>query len=60
MTPMAYHITRAMAKMESVKHEIAEMMKEMNECETSINSCMNTKCDAMEANIKQYIIHGLL
>ena len=31
------------------------MMKKMEECETSINNCMNTKCDAMEANIKQYI-----
>ena len=32
-----------------------EMMKKMEECETSINNCINTKCDAMEANIKQYI-----
>ena len=48
-------VTRAMADMESVKHEIAEMMKKMEECETSINRCMNTKCDAMEANIKKYI-----
>ena len=48
-------VTRAMADMESIKHEITEMMKKIEECETSINNCMNTKCDAIEANIKQYI-----